>query len=136
MASNYHTTKDGRRVRKGLYYYMNRKKAAGTSREGKGTVSDEDLKKSKRTAKKARSGAWTRKEGKNPSGGLNETGRRSYERENPGSNLQAPQPGGGSRKKSFCARMCGAKKKQTGAEAQRDPNSRINKALRKWRCRC
>jgi len=81
-------------------------------------------------------GAWQRKAGKNPSGGLNETGRRSYERENPGSNLQAPQPKGGARKKSFCARMCGMKKSETGAEAKRDPNSRINKALRKWRCRC
>ena len=81
-------------------------------------------------------GAWQRKAGKNPSGGLNEKGRRSYERENPGSDLKAPQPEGGSRKKSFCARMCGMKKKKTGTEGQRDPNSRINKALRKWRCRC
>ena len=136
MASNYHTTKDGRRVRKGLYYYMNRKKSAGTSREGKGTVSDEALEKSKRTAKKARSGAWTRKEGKNPSGGLNERGRKSYERENPGSDLKAPQPEGGARKDNFCGRMCGMKKKKTGKEGQRDPNSRINKALRKWKCRC
>lgn len=84
----------------------------------------------------AKTGAWTRKAGKNPSGGLNERGRRSYERENPGSNLKAPQPEGGSRKKSFCSRMCGMKKKKTGAEGQRDPNSRINKALRKWKCRC
>ena len=81
-------------------------------------------------------GAWQRKEGKNPSGGLNEKGRRSYERENPGSNLKAPQPRGGSRKKSFCARMCGMKKRRTGAKGKRDPNSRINKALRKWKCRC
>jgi len=136
MASNYHTTKDGRRVRKGLYYYMNRKKSEGTSRKGKGTVSDEALEQSKKTAKKAKSGAWTRSEGKNPSGGLNEKGRKSYERENPGSDLKAPQPGGGSRKKSFCARMCGMKKSRTGAEGKRDPNSRINKALRKWKCRC
>jgi hypothetical protein len=40
------------------------------------------------------------------------------------------------RRKSFCARMCGMKKSRTGAKGQRDPNSRINKALRKWRCRC
>ena len=136
MASNYHTTKDGRRVKKGLYYYINRKKDAGTSREGKGTVSDEALEQSKKTAKKARSGAWTRAEGQNSSGGLNERGRKSYERENPGSDLKAPQPEGGSRKKSFCARMCGMKKSRTGAEGKRDPNSRINKALRKWKCRC
>ena len=84
----------------------------------------------------AKSAAWQRKEGKSKSGGLNEKGRRSYERENPGSNLKAPQPEGGSRKKSFCARMCGMKKKLTGSKAANDPNSRINKALRKWKCRC
>ena len=48
--------------------------------------------------------AWQRKEGKNKTGGLNEKGRKSYERENPGSDLKAPQPGGGPRKRSFCAR--------------------------------
>jgi len=79
-------------------------------------------------------GAWTRKEGQNPRGGLNERGRRSYERENPGSNLQAPQPEGGSRKKSFCARMCGMKKKLTSGETASDPQSRINKSLRAWKC--
>ena len=36
--------------------------------------------------------AWQRKEGKNKSGGLNEKGRKSYERENPGSDLKRPQP--------------------------------------------
>jgi hypothetical protein len=82
----------------------------------------------------AKTGAWQRKEGKSPSGGLNEKGRKSYERENPGSNLKAPQPQGGPRKKSFCARMEGHKKKNTSAETARDPNSRINKALRKWKC--
>ena len=51
--SKYHTTKDGRRVKKGLYYYMNRKKKRGTSKPGKGTVSDEALAKSKETAKAA-----------------------------------------------------------------------------------
>ena len=51
--SQYHTTKDGRRVKKGLYYYMNRAKKRGTSRPGKGTVSDKALKRSAKTAKKA-----------------------------------------------------------------------------------
>lgn len=50
--------------------------------------------------------AWQRKEGKNPSGGLNEKGRRSYERENPGSNLKAPvKSGNNPRRASFLARM-------------------------------
>ena len=78
--------------------------------------------------------AWTKKAGKNPEGGLNEKGRKSYERENPGSDLKAPQPEGGSRKKSFCARMGGMKKKLTSKKTANDPDSRINKALRKWKC--
>ena len=56
----------------------------------------------------AKSAAWQRKEGKNPSGGLNEAGRRSYERENPGSNLRRPVRSGDSpRRASFLARMAG-----------------------------
>ena len=51
-SSNYHTTKDGRRVRKGLYYYMNRAKRLGKSKPGKGSVSDKALKRSAKTAKK------------------------------------------------------------------------------------
>ena len=78
--------------------------------------------------------AWTKKAGKNPEGGLNEKGRKSYERDNPGSDLKAPQPEGGSRKKSFCARMGGMKKKLTSSKTANDPDSRINKALRKWKC--
>lgn len=77
--------------------------------------------------------AWQRKEGKSPSGGLNAVGRASYKRET-GGTLKAPQPEGGSRKKSFCARMGGMKKKLTSAKTANDPDSRINKALRKWKC--
>ena len=47
-----HKTKDGRTVKKGLYYYMNRAKKRGTSRPGKGTVTDKALKRSAKTAKK------------------------------------------------------------------------------------
>tara|TARA_R110002012_G_scaffold269651_2_gene453792 strand:+ start:639 stop:908 length:270 start_codon:yes stop_codon:yes gene_type:complete len=88
----------------------------------------------------AKSAAWQRKEGKNPSGGLNAKGRASYKKNNPGSKLAAPvtskKPKGKakSRKKSFCARMRGMKRKLTGVKKQNDPNSRINKSLRKWRC--
>jgi hypothetical protein len=81
-----------------------------------------------------KSAAWTRKEGKNSKGGLNEAGRRSYERENPGSNLRAPQPEGGSRRNSFCKRMCGMKRKRTSSKTANDRNSRINKSLRAWKC--
>ena len=81
----------------------------------------------------AKSPAWQRKEGKSPSGGLNAKGRASYNKST-GGNLKAPQPEGGPRKKSFCARMSGMKKKLTGSKTANDPNSRINKALRKWKC--
>jgi len=77
--------------------------------------------------------AWQRSEGKSPSGGLNALGRASYKRET-GGELKAPQPEGGSRKKSFCARMGGMKKKLTSSKTANDPDSRINKALRKWKC--
>jgi len=88
----------------------------------------------------ATSPAWQRKEGKNPSGGLNAKGRASYKKKNPGSKLGAPvtskNPKGKakSRKKSFCARMRGMKRKLTGVKKQNDPDSRINKSLRKWKC--
>ena len=79
--------------------------------------------------------AWTRKAGKNKSGGLNEKGRKSYERENPGSDLKAPsKKKGNKRRASFCARMKGMKKKLTSKKTARDPNSRINKSLRAWNC--
>ena len=79
-----------------------------------------------------KSPAWTRKEGKNPAGGLNAKGRASAKAE--GMNLKPPQPEGGARKDSFCARMGGMKKKLTSEKTAKDPNSRINKALRKWDC--
>ena len=84
---------------------------------------------------RSESAAWTRKAGKNKEGGLNEKGRKSYERENPGSDLKAPSKKvGNPRRKSFCARMRGMKKKLTSAKTARDPDSRINKALRAWNC--
>ena len=45
-----HVTKDGRTAKKGLYYNMNKRKKAGTSRPGKGTVSAKALKQSAKTA--------------------------------------------------------------------------------------
>ena len=75
------------------------------------------------------------KAGKNPEGGLNEKGRKSYERENPGSDLKAPSKKvGNKRRASFCARMKGMKKKLTSSKTANDPDSRINKSLRAWNC--
>ena len=70
---------------------------------------------------------------KNPMGRLSELGRSAYNKAT-GGNLKRPQPEGGSRRNSFCARMRGMKKKLTSAETARDPNSRINKSLRAWKC--
>ncbi len=79
--------------------------------------------------------AWTKKAGKSSSGGLNEKGRKSYEKENPGSDLKAPSKKvGNPRRASFCARMKGMKKKLTSKKTANDPDSRINKSLRAWNC--
>ena len=80
---------------------------------------------------KEKSAAWQRKEGKNKEGGLNEKGRKSYERENPGSDLKAPQPEGGPRKRSFCARMGGVKGPMKDEKGR---PTRKALALRKWKC--
>lgn len=78
---------------------------------------------------------WQRKEGQNEEGGLNAKGRASYNRANPDKpGLKPPQPEGGPRRDSFCARMKGMKAKLTSAKTARDPNSRINKSLRAWNC--
>lgn len=83
--------------------------------------------------RKLRSEVWTRKEGQDPEGGLNAKGRAAYNAAND-ANLKAPQPEGGPRRDSFCARMEGMKKKLTSAETAKDPDSRINKSLRAWNC--
>lgn len=98
-------------------------------------VSDEEL---------YETAAWQRSAGKDPEGGLNRKGIASYRREHPGSKLSmavTTKPSklkkgskAANRRKSFCARMGGMKKRLTSAKTARDPNSRINKALRKWNC--
>jgi hypothetical protein len=88
--------------------------------------------------------AWQTSKGKNKNGGLNKRGVASYRKEHPGSKLQTAvttkpsklKPGSkaAKRRKSFCARMKGMKKHQTSAATAKDPDSRINKSLRKWHC--
>ena len=88
----------------------------------------------------AKTQAWTRKEGKDPKGGLNAKGRASYNAANPdkpGLKPPAPNPKtdkDAARRKSFCARMEGMKKANTSAKTAKDPDSRINKSLRAWNC--
>ena len=77
--------------------------------------------------------AWTKKEGQNKEGGLNEKGRKSYERENPGSDLKAPSKKvGNKRRASFCARMKGMRKRQK--PSNNTGEDRLSKSLRAWNC--
>jgi hypothetical protein len=88
--------------------------------------------------------AWQKSSGKNKNGGLNKKGVKSYRASHPGSHLKTAvttKPSklkkgskASKRRKSFCARMKGMKKHRTGAKTKHDPNSRINKSLRKWHC--
>ena len=143
IPKGYKEREDGFLIKKETYFY-----AGDTPSPHK----EKDIKKKENKKKKAVQGAtdvpnfpqdqvsegsaaWQRKEGKNKSGGLNEKGRKSYERENPGSDLKAPsKKKGNKRRASFCARMRGMKKKLTSAKTARDPDSRINKSLRAWNC--
>lgn len=81
--------------------------------------------------------AWQRKEGQDPKGGLNAKGRASLKAQ--GKDIKPPAPNpktkeDAGRRKSFCARMSGMKKKLTSQKTRNDPNSRINKSLRAWNC--
>ena len=83
---------------------------------------------------------WQDSKYKNPEGGLTKAGVMAYRREHPGSKLQTavteknPTGKRKSRRASFCARMGGMKKRLTNPKNARDPDSPINKALRRWRC--
>ena len=112
----------------------------GTDEDGK----DKCVPTGKKKVNEEKSPAWQRKEGKNEEGGLNDEGRKSYEKDNPGSDLKAPvskktakkNPKGkaAGRRSAFCARMKGMKKKLTSKKTANDPNSRINKSLKVWDC--
>jgi len=85
---------------------------------------------------------WQRKAGKSPSGGLNRKGVASYRAANPGSKLKTAvttKPSklkagskAAKRRKSFCARMTGMRKRQKPSNNTGD--DRLSKSLRKWNC--
>lgn len=83
---------------------------------------------------------WQKVNRQDKTDGLSPSAVKAYRRENPGSKLQTavteknPKGKRASRRKSFCSRMSGMKKRLTSAETARDPDSRINKALRRWNC--
>ena len=83
---------------------------------------------------------WQKVNRQDKTDGLSQKAVNAYRRENPGSKLQTAvtekNPSGkrAARRKSFCSRMKGMKARLTSAETARDPDSRINKALRRWNC--
>jgi hypothetical protein len=83
---------------------------------------------------------WQKVNRKDRTDGLSQDAVDAYRRENPGSKLQTavtekkPKGKRAERRKSFCRRMKGMKKRLTSAKTARDPDSRINKALRRWKC--
>jgi hypothetical protein len=106
---------------------------------GEGTGEIETVKKIE-TVKEARTPAWQRSEGQNPKGGLNAKGRASAKAQ--GHNLKPPVSAkqakkskkSAARRRAFCARMSGHKRKNTSRRTANNPNSRVNLALRKWDC--
>jgi hypothetical protein len=83
---------------------------------------------------------WQKVNRQDKTDGLSQKAVNAYRRENPGSKLQTavteknPEGKRAKRRASFCSRMSGMKSKLTSAKTARDPDSRINKALRRWNC--
>ena len=81
--------------------------------------------------KGAMQGCGIKNKCKSKKGGLTAKGRARINART-GSKLKAPQPGGGARKKSYCARSAGQMKKFP--KAAKNPDSRLRKARRRWKC--
>ena len=87
---------------------------------------------------------WQKVNRKDKTDGMSKAAVKAYRKENPGSKLKTAvtkdpkklKKGSKSAKRrlAFCRRMKGMKKKLTSAKTSRDPDSRINKALRRWNC--
>ena len=83
---------------------------------------------------------WQKVNRQDRTAGLSQKAVNAYRRENPGSKLQtavtekSPKGKRAKRRASFCRRMKGMKSKLTSAKTARDPDSNINKALRRWNC--
>ena len=83
---------------------------------------------------------WQKVNRQDKTDGLSQKAVNAYRREHPGSKLQTavtekkPKGKRAKRRASFCRRMKGMKSKLTSAKTARDPDSRINKALRRWNC--
>ena len=132
--------KDGKKVYKGVTFQQFNEKAqkcwdthkkVGMKMKGGKMVND--CRPKNEEVEVEEGAAWTKKSGKSESGGLNEKGRKSYERENPGSDLKAPsKKKGNKRRASFCARMKGMRKRQK--PSNNTGEDRLSKSLRAWNC--
>ena len=137
---DYRELKELCEAKRGLYanIHAKRKRGEAPAKSGSKDYPAKDaFQKAARTAKESfeltTESAWTKKAGKNKEGGLNEKGRRSYEKENPGSDLKAPSKKvGNPRRASFCARMKGMRKRQKPSNNTGD--DRLSKSLRAWNC--
>lgn len=84
---------------------------------------------------------WQKVNRQDKTDGLSQKAVNAYRRENPGSKLQtavtekSPKGKRAKRRAAFCRRMTGMRSKLTSTKTARDPESRINKALRRWRCK-
>ncbi len=130
--------KDGNVSERGLWDNVRANVGSGKKptksmlKEGKKITKDSPLKKT---------AAWTRKEGKSETGGLNAKGVASYRAANPGSKLQTavtkkpselkPGSADAKRRKSFCARMSGM---QGPLKDDKGRPTRKKLALDKWNC--
>jgi hypothetical protein len=130
--------KDGSYSQRGLWDNIRANKGSGKKPTAQMLKQEKKIKSMKEGGSTP---AWTRKEGKDPKGGLNTKGVASYRRANPGSKLQTavttkpskldPDSKPAKRRKSFCARMSGVKgpMKKPNGEPTRKALS-----LRKWNC--
>ena len=90
--------------------------------------------------RKVRSEDWQSVNRKDKTDGLSQKAVNAYRSENPGSKLQTavtekkPKGKRANRRADFCRRMKGMKSKLTSTKTARDPDSRINKTLRRWNC--
>jgi len=128
-------------TKKGLYANIQakRERIAGGSGEkmrrvgSEGAPTNKAFKESAKTAKKMKEGGVSLAVGRgeklpvSKGAGLTEKGRAKYNRET-GSNLKAPQPQGGARKDSFCARMSGV------VEHAKGDAPRAKASLKRWNC--
>jgi hypothetical protein len=130
---------------KGTYDTISLTRTANAKTVKQGVKAEKDWHKQNDKMPKMKSGgstaAWTRKEGKNPAGGLNAKGVASYRKENPGSKLKMavttkpskldPDSKDAKRRKSFCSRMSGV---DGPMKDEKGRPTRKALALRKWNC--